>query len=559
MHGRAGQARQDPRGVLLRRSSHLKLGVISLEAITSISSQGNQGSAGRPRIQAAKSSLRLALLVIPSAILCLAILIAIGVTLLDARGRIVTETASGLNLGDLVLSHALHDLTRDPDPEAALIKLRRDLSRLRHISLRFVSDPALGGNEHEGDAPSGGKNQDTPGPADTPLVPWPEPSRRATRAAPLWFEAMFEPARIVKTYPVVLSLAGDTEKIRGSFVMATRPGDEVAEVWRDLVFLTGLLGCLSLIIVGLIALCTHQALRLFHQLVEGLDRLGRGQFAAMTEFPVQELAQIGMHFNQLAATLERSEVDKHHLIDRLISVQESERKELARELHDEYGAALFGIRAATSCILDSAHALQRPEPGENQNIQEISERAQAISQLADTIQKQNRRILERIRPAVLHRMGLPEALRHLVEDWQTHHKGFSCALTLAVDSASFDEEVSLTFYRLVQECLTNIARHSQARSARITLALVAASAHPEEGVSEPGQNLCLRIEDDGIGLPPSFRFGFGFLGMSERVRKLAGCLRIENALPHGTLIEALIPLPRSSYAKSHPWYEASNP
>ena len=135
-------------------------------------------------------------------------------------------------------------------------------------------------------------------------------------------------------------------------------------------------------------------------------------------------------------------------------------------------------------------------------------------------------------------MGLPDALRQLVEQWLTQHREFSCEIEIAGDM-TFSEEVSLTGYRIVQECLTNVARHSKASAVRVSMETGAAAA---DGAGKGDLEMRLRIEDDGVGLPPDFRFGFGFLGMSERVRKLDGSLKIGASPLGGASIEARIPI-----------------
>ena len=122
--------------------------------------------------------------------------------------------------------------------------------------------------------------------------------------------------------------------------------------------------------------------------------------------------------------------------------------------------------------------------------------------------------------------------------WGAHHRDCTYRLELPSENLSFDEEVSLTSYRIIQECLTNVARHSKAKAMQIALRYSADAKTP---------GIHIRIEDNGIGLPAGFRFGFGFLGMSERLRKLGGQLNISNAPRTGTIIEAFIPAsPRSS-------------
>lgn len=461
----------------------------------------------------AQNSIRMRLIVIPACILSLGIAAVIGVTLYSAKARIASEIDSGLTLGDHLIRYALDDLAdaRNGDAAAqnqALWRLREGLAHVRHIKVAYAESAAAAMSPQAGPAP--------------PKV-----------AVPAWFQALLRPAAIEKVYPVTIGGAP-----RGEIVMSSEPADEIAEIWSSLLFSTALLSAISIAIVTLIFLTARHTLAPLRQLVDGLDRLGRGQFGAVGEIKIAELRRIGEHFNKLAATLARSEDDNHLLIDRLLSIQDAERKELARELHDEFGASLFGIRAAASCIVEAASgSLVGPE-----GAREIIDRAGSISALADSIQKQNYRILDRIRPVVLHQMGLPDALRQLAEAWRAQHRDFSCVIDIvSSQSRIFNEEVSLTSYRIVQECLTNVARHSKGSAVRIGMSVGGAPSESPE--------IRLRIEDDGVGLPPDFRYGFGFLGMNERVRKLDGRLKIGAGATGGALIEAFIPLAPRAQAK----------
>jgi two-component system sensor histidine kinase UhpB len=130
-----------------------------------------------------------------------------------------------------------------------------------------------------------------------------------------------------------------------------------------------------------------------------------------------------------------------------------------------------------------------------------------------------------------------------VDSWGAHHSDCVYKLDLPTENQTFDEEVSLTGYRIIQECLTNVARHSKARAMHIKLRYVTGGSKP---------NIHILIEDNGIGLPAGFRSGFGCLGMSERVRKLGGSFRIANGLKAGTVIEAIIPAVPQAAAQTLP-------
>ena len=457
----------------------------------------------------ARASLRTRLILIPSALLGLGVVIAIVVTLSNAKSRIDSEIASGVSLGSVLIEYALDNVASSTDPAAALKQLQFELSKVRHISVSYIAGP-----EDRRDAPPQG----------------------ATRSdAPEWFLNLFQPGKPLKSYPVNIN-----GQRRGELLISTRPSDEAAEIWGSLIFLTALLGAISILIVSLIALTARQTLKPLNELMDGLSRLQRGQFDDLDEIRIAELREIGAQFNRLARGLARTEADNHLLIDRLMSIQESERKELARELHDEFGASLFGIRVAAACIIEDATADSSEE-----RMQEIVTRAASISSLVDMIQKQNYRILERIRPLTLHQIGLVDAIGDLVNQWRAAHRDVACDVDLPLERLLLNEDVSLAAYRMVQEGLTNVARHAKARSVRIVMRWL----HPRDGrpAGADGQiSMHVSIEDDGVGLPPDLRFGFGLLGMSERIRKTGGRLNVRGGSRAGALIEAIIPLTASA-------------
>jgi two-component system sensor histidine kinase UhpB len=457
------------------------------------------------------ASMRLRLIFIPLCFLLLGILIATGVTLYDAGRRINLETASGVIIGSHLIDYALDDVRIAQDPFAALKKLQTELAHVRHIRVEYKANSS---SEPLRDIlPDTGKE------------------------APNWFLDWFDSERIAKSFTVIVQ-----GHPYGKLVMWTKPSDEAAEVWEELVFLVGLLSAISTGIVTLIWLSASHTLKPLHELVRGLDRLQRGQFDALAEIRVAELRRLGEQFNQLAKSLAQTEADKRLLIDRLMSIQESERKELARELHDEFGASLFGIRAAASCIVEAA-GTNRDKEG---RFQEIAERANAISSMADSIQKHNYRILDRIQPVTLNQMGLYNAVHHLVENWRTAHRNFNCDLKTPAGRPVFSEDVNLTSYRIVQECLTNVARHSKATNVLIVMDCrdPACELSRQLAPHETGSatySILISISDDGVGLPADFKSGFGILGMNERVRKLGGSLKVENGRSSGTSIEVMIP------------------
>lgn len=209
------------------------------------------------------------------------------------------------------------------------------------------------------------------------------------------------------------------------------------------------------------------------------------------------------------------------LTQRLLRAQEEERCALARELHDEVGQDCTAIRAAASYIL-------RARESDQANVQAC---AASIAQSSEALHAMVRSMLRRLRPPVLDSLGLAPALQALCDSWAQQH-GIACHFAPHAIPDGLDDGTATAIYRLVQEGLTNVARHAGAGQATVELR---ADAH---GV------LHLAIEDNGRGLRQDMpqASGFGMLGMRERVAGLRGHIRWISALGKGLRIEVAMPL-----------------
>jgi two-component system sensor histidine kinase UhpB len=217
----------------------------------------------------------------------------------------------------------------------------------------------------------------------------------------------------------------------------------------------------------------------------------------------------------MAASLEQAEQDNRRLMDSMVSLQETERKDIARELHDEYGPSLFAIRADLGAI---SRWVRKKEP----RYEEMQERLLSISNLVMQIQRINSRLLERLRPLVLEQMSLPEAIQRLVQDWRDRYPDLTIAVAIS-PIPTLSEAAVHALYRAAQECLTNIVRHAHARHASITL-------------TGERDRVRLLVQDDGRGLPADQPHGFGLLGMAERARAAGGGMSVESGRDGGTKV-----------------------
>jgi signal transduction histidine kinase len=203
---------------------------------------------------------------------------------------------------------------------------------------------------------------------------------------------------------------------------------------------------------------------------------------------------------------------------RLVAAQEDERRAISRELHDEVGQTLGAV------LVDAANLADRIPADDTVSHRYLNN----IRALADTSVNSIRNIALLLRPSMLDDLGLIPAL-----EWQarevSRRSGIKVKVTAENVSDSLPDAVRTGIYRLVQEALNNVSRHSGAKSVRVT-------------VQQTDGSIVLTVKDDGSGFEPDKIRGLGLLGMEERVKQLGGRLEIESQPGHGTLLRATLPL-----------------
>ncbi|MCS7006838.1 MAG: GAF domain-containing sensor histidine kinase [Gaiellaceae bacterium] len=204
-------------------------------------------------------------------------------------------------------------------------------------------------------------------------------------------------------------------------------------------------------------------------------------------------------------------------VRRVVAGQELERARLARELHDETGQALTSILLGLKTLEQSLDS------------EEARHAAADVRELVvDTLQRVRRLAVE-LRPAALDDFGLAPALERLVETYRTQSE-IDCDLELRLRASRLPPEVETTLYRIVQEALTNVAKH--ARAERVSVL-----------VRDTGSVVVVVVEDDGVGFDAEAPVsGLGLAGMRERLALVGGRLRLETAPSRGTTLAAEVPL-----------------
>lgn len=208
---------------------------------------------------------------------------------------------------------------------------------------------------------------------------------------------------------------------------------------------------------------------------------------------------------------------------------EEERLWLARETHDELGQALTGLKMEISFLRNKlSHS-------SGQNQAEVTDKLNSMSDLVDTTIQSVRRIASRLRPSLLDDLGLGAALELHLQEFQTRTNIQAQFIDKAnLDEITLDRDQAIGLFRIVQEALTNVARHAQASTVTVAVAL--------EGDDD---KLLVQITDNGIGIQPNDiarSKSFGIVGMKERVTLLQGVIDFQGAAGKGTVITVRMPL-----------------
>jgi signal transduction histidine kinase len=340
------------------------------------------------------------------------------------------------------------------------------------------------------------------------------PARLAQRAVPEWFTSLLQVPELGAAYPIAIG-----KDHVGDIVFIPDLSADIFEKWIGFLAIIASGSTLMLLAAASAYFTSGAAIRPLGQLQTGLSRLRAGDYD--TEIPLAgppEIRRSCDEANELARTLKRLSQDNRNLLRRIVSVQDEERRELARELHDELGPLLFAIRA-------NATALAESEAGGKT---ETGSFAQGILQAAETLQQANRRILEGLSPLYVGELGLEQSLQTLLRNAQSQAPGIRFATRIDHRLNDIDGLLSQTTYRVIQEGVTNVLRHAQAKSMEVSAAII-------------GDNVAVEISDDGVGLAPQSGFGRGLTGMYERIRALNGTFELSRENGR-TLIRCRLPL-----------------
>jgi two-component system, NarL family, sensor histidine kinase UhpB len=368
---------------------------------------------------------------------------------------------------------------------------------------------------------------------------WLSGAKPAVVATPVDEHSRF--GRMPAWFVRIIGVAPETRRISatiagrdyGTVVIETDPYNETLEVWNE--FTDSLIAptVFCLLTVSIIYLFIGRTLQPLKNLADALEEVGDGSYRTRISGRLPpELSRLRDSFNRMAARLAETDEDKRRLNEQLLTLQEQERSDLARDLHDEVSPFLFAVNA------DAATASRLLTEGRTA---EAEEHVRSIIDAVIHIQRQVRRMLGRLRPVGLADLGLAAAIENLAAFWRRRQPQIRYNVSIAPECNDLPELIATTICRIVQEALSNAVRHA---AARVVTIVVERHRDAVEGT----ESIIVQVADDGRGMGEEARIGYGLTGLGERIAALGGRLTFTNRPDGGFAVGAVLPHTRRSKA-----------
>lgn len=419
----------------------------------------------------AQMSLRLRLVASTVLVLVLSLGLGAGLAAVRATRSVRTELGAAMEVGGQTIRNGVAELAESPNPAADAARLITTFDGNRHLRAVLLNAPgALIAQSH-------------PMLSDPPV--------------PQWFLWLVGPK--LATERTAIPAAGGG----GAILLQPKPANEVGEVWASLGDNVVELGVFCLLTSALIFGTTGRTLRPLGLLSNAFARIGAGDYT--TRVPPggpSELVLLAHGFNRMAEQLAAMTAQNQRLHEQLLTLQDEERADLARDLHDEIGPFLFSVNVTAASIDRLVAGGQAAE---------IPAQVVAIREAVGHMQKHVRAILGRLRPIRAIEFGLQPAVEDLVVFWRSRHPNIAFDVVFNADIAELGDAVQEVAYRVAQESLSNAIRHG----------------HPgrvEVAIGTDRKHVTVRVSDDGQGAETPAATGFGLAGMRERVAALGGTL-----------------------------------
>jgi two-component system, NarL family, sensor histidine kinase UhpB len=345
------------------------------------------------------------------------------------------------------------------------------------------------------------------------------------RDAPAWFARLIapEPAAQVVDFP------------DGRLEIRANASRAVLDAWDALAGFAGIALALLLALNALVFWLVGRAVRPFSRITHALDELQAGRFdVQLPRLAGREAAAIGAAFNRMTAVLQERLAQERRVVQAESSLQDqralahhvqerldAERRAIARELHDELGQSVTGMRSMAHSIAQRLG----PTP-------ETLRAAQLIEAECARLYDAMHALIPRIAPLLLDSLGLADALQELAERTRAAHPQVTVTVHANLGDAPLGHEAALTLYRAAQEGVTNALRHGAATALHIA-------------VARRGETFELSVRDNGAGLhahtADDSRDHYGLRWLRERAESLRGSVHVDNQASGGVLLRVVVP------------------
>ena len=294
-------------------------------------------------------------------------------------------------------------------------------------------------------------------------------------------------------------------EMTGYILIKPEPIYEYAEIWQQIKVGLWIIGAFLILINIVVLILFSHMIKPINKIIEGFEKLEAGNYKSkINRSNILELDIIGKKFNSMINNLRQSNDKIHKLSQNLINVQEQEKSELARDLHDELGQSLTALQAEAASISKSTKKSSRDDAIFN------------VIQLSKNMMLSTREIIKKLNLGLIEDLGFESALIELFENWKRRFKGIKFEYKIE-DKAlrKITKQETAHLYRIFQEALTNIAKHSEPKNIKITVKSL-----------DRGNKTRILISNDGIKSNLVNNEGLGLIGIAERVDQINGSLEV---------------------------------
>ena len=442
-------------------------------------------------------SLRIRLNILITTLLIILFLCSSFYTISHARNSVHSEVESSTQLALQLIQAASAFMLPNSDEQKQVKFLRKltELDTIRHIHIEIRS------------------------PTDV-LIPAEDNILFLKSDAPRWFVSLVKPpATEIRRWlytPVTTPI---------DILIKPDPLDEIHESWIETRNILIFLSIFIILVNILIYIAIGLYLSPIEKILDGLSNIKKGNYKLkLPHFRLPELEKISQQFNHMTQVLLETKARNQLLTKRSLEIQEEERRNLSQELHDELGQTITAIKAVAVSISNKTTLEKRY----------INSSVKTIVEYSDHVYQVAKNMMHRLRPSVLDEFGLVKALQNMIDEWNDNQDNIFCDFTFLDVPTDLSESLKINIYRIIQESLTNILKHSNA--SQVTVAI-------KKDRLDNTERINLKIEDNGIGIDQDKIIpGFGLLGMKERVEMNGGIFEFESSTGNGVKINIFVPI-----------------